>query len=341
MQETSVSNRFLLSQADFTQEQGTGKWSIPLPPDRDYSFSLDGMLVVPDAVAHEETQTVFSFSAIPDTMYRLPLIEGEQGRSLPLQQLVLAESSLHVGIDLKRADPSPLPLREQPQEQNSDIPLPTDASCTEILVAGKTAYSTQPPSPPSLGMKVPKNNTPLQTVVAFFKMDERNAYDELTWAPPSHVQALIWRGSATYSEGNEICRYGSRLVRQSWNDMDGYASMYKNPVTSQWERTPVQVDGLGYQYAIGQDEGSPVMVYRNTTWDDSTEYACRIWLDGLDEEWMDGGAVPDKWYFKARYSTGTDSAGRILWRGWSPTVGFVRNAPPSPPSSLMLGDLNA
>ena len=115
--------KFILEQDDFQTDQQTGLLSIAVSRDCDWSFSKDGVMIVPDSIIEGDSNAICLFSVAPDTMYRHEPIDGENGRSLPIQETILAKSLLYTDIGLKRGDAGPLPPRERGGWQKSDCPV--------------------------------------------------------------------------------------------------------------------------------------------------------------------------------------------------------------------------
>ena len=325
--------KFILEQTDFQIDQQTGLLSISVSRDCDWSFSKDGVMLVPDSIIEGDSDTTCLFSVAPDTMYRHKPVDGENGRSLPVQETILAKSLLHTDIGLKRGDANPLPPRKQDDLQRIDFPLGNDESCHRILVAGHVAYSSDDPviSPP-VPLKFPKNNTKQCNVTFFCRMQNRNAYDELSWLPPLRVRFIIWKASEGVDE-NEYLE--AELFKSTWEE-EGSKSMMNADSNIVW--SDPFMEGLGYQYSMVRDNGKKywLKVYRETNWEDAREYAFHFDLSPMSSSINSCfESNPDSMIcIKMKYADQKDSIGRMLWRGWTPTASFKKNIPPSQPDGL-------
>ena len=329
--------KFILEQADFQTDQQTGLLSMTVSRDYDWSFSKDGVMLVPDSIIEGASEAICLFSVAPDTMYRHEPVDGENGRSLPMQETILAKSLLHTDIGLKRGDADHLPPREQDDLQRIDFPLGSDESCHRILVAGHVAYSGDDPvvSPP-VPLKFPKNNARQCNVTFFCRMQNRNAYDELAWMPPLRVRFMIWRASEGMNESEYL---EASLSKTTWEE-EGSKSTINVGSNIVW--SDPFMEGLGYQYSMFRDDDKMywLKVYRETNWEDAREYAFHFDLSPMS------GSINS--YFESnpngmicirmKYADQKDSIGRMLWRGWTPTASFRKNTPPSPPYGLTVNE---
>ena len=323
--------KFILEQADFQTDQQTGLLSIAVSRSFDWSFSKDGVVLVPDSIIEGASDATCLFSVAPDTMYRHDPVDGENGRSLPVQETILAKSLLHTDIDLKKGDDDPLPPRKQDGLQRIDFPLGNDESCHRILVAGHVAYSSDDPviSPP-VPLKIPKNNARQCNVTFFCRMQNRNAYDELAWLPPLCVRFIIWKASEGVDE-NTYMEAG--LSKGTWEE-EGSKSTINIDSNIVW--SDPFMEGLGYQYSMFRNDICWLKVYRETTWEDAREYAFHFDLSPMSSainnyfESNPNGMI----CIKMKYADQKDSIGRMLWMGWTPTASFRKNTPPSQPYGL-------
>ena len=75
MNETQT-GKFILEQADFQTDQQTGLLSMTVSRDYDWSFSKDGVMLVPDSIIEGASEAICLFSVAPDTMYRHEPVDG-------------------------------------------------------------------------------------------------------------------------------------------------------------------------------------------------------------------------------------------------------------------------
>ncbi len=336
MDATSTIGRFELSGSDFQLNQQTGFNEIILPATMDYSFSKNGELVQPDLTAIANENIVFSFSVLPDMLYKHEPIAGKDGRSLPIQQIIHVKALLHTDIDLKRNDPSPLSPRPNTINQNENVQMGVDDSCISIMVADHLAYSKENPFiEPMLSMKMPKNNNNQSTIALKFKMQKRSQYDELVIMPPLATECILFTDIGT------LCAVKDALTQSVWDEKD--STRKKTRDTRQKINTFERVinwtspynEKYGYQYSIIRKELNPIVIkiYRNTDWGDANEYIFCIELsDALKNSLNEN--PNQKTYFKMRYADEKDDHERLMWKGWTPTIGFGINVPPPPPENL-------
>jgi len=338
MTQALEAGRYPLASSDFTTDgEDLSICHVDLPRDGDFSFSRNGLLVMPLTMVdlNDGSTTRFSFpsQSLPDILYRHPPVMGFNGRSLPIQQVMSLEDAFHTSIHLPKNDASPLPPRNHPAVQEDEAPIGEDGSCQHILVAMQTAYSQSPPHSPTSPMKLPRNNAKMHRITTVFKMQRRSQFDELQWNPPLMVECNLGIGSNSFDPSSTII-FGGRVTKYAWNEYDQKESLlwlYSELLQNDKGITP-----YGYKYAVLDENPStsPISIYRNSDWSNATEYLMDIdtwrFSDAINEAFDDNSNC----YFRMRYSDQIDSAGRIYWRGWTPVITLNGNNPPIPPTSI-------
>ena len=300
----ATDEKIALSASDFTVSGGI--YSITLPDTGDYSFFTGNSIVIPSSEQYAGSNVVFSFSEQPDAIVAHGNIAGEDGRVLPIQGIIKAHALMKTKITLD-SPPPPVP-REQSQLQNMSVPLPRDMSFATAFVSGRKVTlndtsDTYLNDDYSRRLKIPLNNTERKFISFCYITDERDELDSFRWKPPTAAMAEIWRRGSSDAH----TRFGGMLLPLYVADPVPVEGMW-NPFRYSTDSRRIEV--FNSDYDMFGDEKTMMIVVRTgeIAFTDGIEYCCRM-----------------------RYANGNDEHGRIIWRGWSPTVVFRLNVPPNMP----------
>ena len=125
---------------------------------------------------------------------------------------------------------------------------------------------------------------------------------------PVAIHAELLNGGDWYGSGLEtvVQRFGGEVRRRS-----GSSTRY------------------GILYGVAEGWGAEALVYWDLAEGMATAYYGTWFLrQSFNED------KSRRWAFRMKRAEETDGNGRMVWRGWSPVVGFLVNTPPGMPEGI-------